>query len=106
MFSRQLWELARKAQQSIGQPYNGVHLRVEPDAIVWNHVKDQPGLIAEYVKAMNAAGFEAHVPIYIASGLLFRGPTKGASSVPAPCYKQSMLKAESRCPNHTLCRIW
>lgn len=82
-FNRRLQNLAEKVQGAIGKPYNGLHLRVEPDAVVWNHVLDKESLIDEYARAMKAGSFAADAPIYVACGLQWGGSTKEFDAVVA-----------------------
>ncbi|PRW61462.1 long-chain-fatty-acid-- ligase [Chlorella sorokiniana] len=67
-FAPRLEELASRVAAKIGGPFNGGHLRLEPDMGL-----DVQAAMLEYMDVMRAVGFKADLPLYFASGLLTYG---------------------------------
>ena len=63
-------------------PFNGAHLRLESDARDWTAILGGPAALwGAYVGAARTAGCDAHIPLFIASGLLSYGATAQLAAV-------------------------
>ena len=77
-FNEAIVQLAEEVRQRIGAPFNGLHLRLEPDAAGFNRGMGEQWMLSEYVRTMKQAAFKPNAMVYAASGLLYDGPSNGA----------------------------
>lgn len=69
--------MATYIKRKMGWPFYGAHLRLENDASVWNGPDGEERVLNEYINVMGQANFTDATTVYVASGLLFDGPSPG-----------------------------
>lgn len=120
-FNAHLESLARKAIVKLGSAFNGVHLHVEPDRghgmvcvaaqlsggrVPYPCLTDctnsccMQALMDEYLRVMKDVGFNASMPLYIASGVATYAGAQGK----AP---QTLAQPSAACPQcaQLYCRV-
>lgn len=74
--------MALDIKHKMGWPFYGAHMRLENDASVWNGKDGAQRVLDEYIGVMANASFASNTTVYVASGLLFDGPSPGAPTGP------------------------
>ena len=65
-------------KQQVGSGFHAAHLRIEQDANGWNQWGGgATGALLEYIKVMAGSAFTNTTTVYVASGLLYNGPSLG-----------------------------
>lgn len=83
-FNKTLLNMATFIKRKMGWPFYGAHLRLENDASVWNGPDGEERVLNEYINVMGQANFSDTTTVYVASGLLFDGPSPGGEPTAAP----------------------
>lgn len=105
-FNDTILSLAADIRRQLQGRYYAVHLRLEDDAAGWNNaLGGQDGAVQAYIETMSIATCTNSTTLYVASGLLFGGPTpefdKVVDSFTAAgvakrlVYKENFVKAET-----------
>jgi len=78
-FNQSIVALAEEVKRQIAGPFHAVHLRMEDDMAEANKYMGGPpgGMLIEFVRTMANTSFANTSTIYVASGLLLKGPSPG-----------------------------